>query len=306
MVRLGLLSTADIHRAHLAAVGEECAVVAVASRNPARAQAFAREYGIERAHSSYDALLADEALDAVVIALPNALHHQWTMLALEAGKHVLCEKPYTRRPAEAEAAWDEAERRGLVLMEAFMWRHASQTALLLELLPRLGRLHSVDATFSFEWRRRDDDVRLDPRIGGGSLLDVGCYCVNALRLVAGEPDQARGVRVVGRGGVDWGFAGALRFGDVLGSFRCGFYSRERGLLIHGAQGHLAAPDPWHGHEVFLNGEKFHVQREDPYRRQLMNFAAAIRGDAEPLLGRADAIGQARTIDALLSSASGTT
>jgi predicted dehydrogenase len=304
MVRLGLLSTADIHRAHLAAAGEECSVVAVASRNPARAQAFAREQGIERAHASYEALLADDALDAVVIALPNAFHHQWTMLALEAGKHVLCEKPYTRHPAEAEAAWNEAERRGLVLMEAFMWRHAAQTALLLELLPRLGRPHSVHAAFSFEWQRRDDDVRLDPGLGGGSLLDVGCYCVNALRLVAGEPDEARGAQVLGPGGVDWAFAGALRFDEVLGSFRCGFHNRERGLSIHGTEGHLAVPDPWHGHELFLNGEEFRVQPGDAYRRQLMNFVAAIRGDAEPLLGRADAIGQARTLEALLSSASG--
>jgi D-xylose 1-dehydrogenase (NADP+, D-xylono-1,5-lactone-forming) len=306
MVRLGLLSTADIQRAHLAAVGEQCPVVAVASRNPARAQAFAREFGIGRAHASYEALLTDEAVDAVVIALPNALHHHWTMLALEAGKHVLCEKPYTRHPAEAEAAWNEAEGRGLILMEAFMWRHAAQTALVLELLPRLGRLHSVDAAFSFEWHRRDDDVRLDPGLGGGSLLDVGCYCVNALRLVAGEPDQVRGVQMVGRGGVDWGFAGALRFGEVLGSFRCGFSTRERGLLIHGAQGQLAVPDPWHGHELVLNGEEFQVQPEDAYRRQLMNFVAAIRGDAEPLLGRADAIGQARTLEALLSSAAAPT
>jgi len=305
MVRLGLLSTADIQRAHLSAAGEECPVVAVASRDLARAQAFAREHGIERAHASYDALLADDAVDAVVIALPNALHHQWTMRALEAGKHVLCEKPYTRHPAEAEAAWDEAERRGLVLMEAFMWRHTAQTALLLELLPRLGQLHSVDAAFSFEWQRDDADARLEPGLGGGSLLDVGCYCVNALRLVAGEPDQARGVQVLGRGGVDWGFAGALRLGDVLGRFRCGFHSRERGLSIHGAEGHLVVPDPWHGHGLFLNGEDFDVRPEDAYRRQLLNFAAAIRGDAEPLLGRADAIGQARTLEALLSSASGT-
>ena len=144
-----------------------------------KAEAFAREHSIERVHGSYDALLGDPELDAVVIALPNALHHEWTMRALAAGKHVLCEKPYTRDPEEAETAWDEAERRGLVLMEAFMWRHAPQTALLLELLPQLGPLHSVHAAFSFRWWRGDDDVRLVPALGGGALLDVGCYCVSA-------------------------------------------------------------------------------------------------------------------------------
>ena len=304
MIQLGLLSTADIHRAHLAAVGETSPIVAVASRNRAKAEAFGRAHGIERVHDSYEELLADPGLDAVVIALPNALHHEWTMRALAAGKHVLCEKPYTRYPHEAEGAWDEAERRGLVLMEAFMWRHAPQTALMLELLPRLGPLYSMHATFSFSFERRDDDVRLVPALGGGSLLDVGCYCVSALRLVAGEPDEAYGTRVLGRGGVDWGFAGVLRSGDVLGTFQCGFRHDERSILVRGAGGELRAPDPWHASEsrVYLNGEEHRVEPEDPYRRQLANFVAAVRGDAEPLLGRDDAVGQARALDALYRTA----
>jgi predicted dehydrogenase len=304
MIRLGLLSTADIHRAHLAAGGDACPVVAVASRDPGKAEAFAREHGVARVHGSYDALLDDAEVDGVVIALPNALHHEWTMRALAAGKHVLCEKPYTRNPQEAETAWDEAERRGLVLIEAFMWRHAPQTALLIKLLPELGPLHSVHASFSFRWRRRDDDVRLTPALGGGALLDVGCYCVSALRLIAGEPDRIHGEQVLGRGGVDWGFAGVLRSGDVLGTFQCGFRNDERTIVIRGAEGELRAPDPWHAREsrVILNGTEHRIEPEDPYRRQLANFAAAIRGDAEPLLGRSDAVGQARALDALLRSA----
>ena len=307
MIQLGLLSTADIHRAHFAAVAETSpvvAVVAVASRNRAKAEAFGRAHGIERVHGYYEELLADPGLDAVVIALPNALHHEWTMRALAAGKHVLCEKPYTRYPHEAETAWDEAQRRGLVLMEAFMWRHAPQTALMLELLPELGPLYSMHATFSFRFERPDDDVRLVPALGGGSLLDVGCYCVNALRLVAGEPDEAHGTRVLGRGGVDWGFAGVLRSNDVLGTFQCGFRHDERSIVVRGAGGELRAPDPWHVSEsrVYLNGEEHRVEPEDPYRRQLANFVAAIQGDAEPLLERDDAVGQARALDALYRTA----
>jgi xylose dehydrogenase (NAD/NADP) len=304
MIRIGLLSTADIHRAHLAAVAETSPIVAVASRTPAKAEAFAREHGIERAHGSYEQLLADPELDAVVIALPNALHHEWTMRALVAGKHVLCEKPYTRHPHEAEAAWDEAERRGLVLMEAFMWRHAPQTALMLELLPQLGPVYSVHATFSFRFERPDDDVRLVPALGGGSLLDLGGYCVSAIRLVAGEPDEAYGTRMLGRGGVDWAFAGVLRCNDVLGTFQCGFRHDERSLVIRGAGGELHAPDPWHASDsrVYLNGEEHRVEQEDPYRRQLANFVAAIQGDAEPLLGRDDAVGQARALEALYRAA----
>jgi xylose dehydrogenase (NAD/NADP) len=304
MTRIGLLSTADIHRAHLTAVADTGPIVAVASRKRARAEAFAREHGIERAHGSYEELLADPELDAVVIALPNTLHHQWTMRALAAGKHVLCEKPYTQHPHEAESAWDEAERRGLVLMEAFMWRHAPQTALMLELLPQLEPLYSTHATFSFRFERPNDDVRLVPALGGGSLLDVGCYCVSAFRLVAGEPDEAHGTQVLGRGDVDWGFAGALRGNDVLGTFQCGFRYDERSLLVRGAGGELSVPDPWHASEsrVYLNGEEHRVEPEDPYRRQLANFVAAIQGDAEPLLGRDEAVGQARALDALRRAA----
>ncbi len=304
MTRIGLLSTADIHRAHLAAVAETSRVVAVASRSRAKAEAFAREHGIERVHGAYEELLVDPELDAVVIALPNALHHEWTMRALAAGKHVLCEKPYTRHPHEAEAAWDEARRRGLVLMEAFMWRHAPQTRLMLELLPQLGTLYSLHATFSFGGGRRDDDVRLVPALGGGSLLDVGCYCVSGFRLVAGEPEEARGSQVLGRGGVDWGFAGVLRSKDVLGTFQCGFRHDERSIVVRGEGGELRAPDPWHATEsrVYLNGEEHRVEPEDPYRRQLANFVAAIEGAAEPLLGRDDAVGQARALDALCRAA----
>lgn len=304
MTRIGLLSTADIHRAHLAVVAETSPIVAVASRTAARGEAFAREHGIERVHGSYEELLADPELDAVLIALPNALHHEWTMRALAAGKHVLCEKPYTRHPHEAEAAWDDARRRGLVLMEAFMWRHAPQTALMLELLPQLGTLYSLHATFSFRWGRRDDDVRLVPALGGGSLLDVGCYCVSGFRLVAGEPEEARGSQVLGRGGVDWGFAGVLRGKDVLGTFQCGFRHDERSLVVRGEGGELRVPDPWHATEsrVYLNGEEHRVEPEDPYRRQLANFVAAIEGAAEPLLGRDDAVGQARALDALCRAA----
>ncbi|HZD88009.1 MAG TPA: Gfo/Idh/MocA family oxidoreductase [Gaiellaceae bacterium] len=304
MIRIGLLSTADIHRAHLAAVAETSPVVAVASRSRPKAEAFGQEHSIERVHGSYAELLADPELDAVVIALPNALHHEWTMRALAAGKHVLCEKPYTRQPHEAETAWDEAERRGLVLMEAFMWRHAAQTALMRELLPQLGPLYSVHAAFSFRWWRRDDDVRLVPELGGGSLLDVGCYCVSAFRLVAGEPDEAYGTGVSGRGGVDWGFAGVLRSSEVLGTLQCGFRHDERSLVVRGAGGELHAPDPWHASEsrVYLNGVEHRAEPEDPYRRQLANFVAAIGGEAEPLLGREDAVAQARALDALWRAA----
>src|SRR3954468_16276270 len=140
MVRIGLLSTAAINGATLGARSDDAPfeIVAVDSRDAARAESYASEHGIARSHGSYDALLEDPELDAVYIALPNALHHQWSMRALAAGKHVLCEKPYSRRPEQVEEAFYSAEQGGLLLMEGFMWRHSPQTAKLVELLPEIG------------------------------------------------------------------------------------------------------------------------------------------------------------------------
>jgi predicted dehydrogenase len=306
-LRLALLSTAGINRELLAVRDETDAVevVAVGSRDAARAQAYAAEHGIPRAHGSYEAVLADADVDAVYIALPNAFHHEWTLRALAAGKHVLCEKPYTRKPEQVEEAFYAAERAGLVLMEAFMWRHGEQAAKLVELLPELGALQAIRATFSF--RLTDTvNVRLEPEIGGGALLDVGCYCVSGARLLAGaEPERVYGEARIGTSGVDETFAGTLRFpGGLVATFACGFTAPHQSLEAIGADGSLVVPAPWihPTGELVLRGESLHVPVRSPYLAELENFAAAARGDAEPLLGRADALGQARTLDALLRSA----
>jgi predicted dehydrogenase len=306
MIRLGLLTTANINRAILDAryEGAPYSVDAVGSRNLDRARAYAAEHALARAHGSYEELLADPELDAVYIALPNALHHEWTLRALAAGKHVLCEKPYTRRPQDVDEAWDEAGRRGLVVMEAFMWRHSPQTRKLLALLPRIGELQAIRASFSFALTR-EVDVRLDRDLGGGSLLDVGCYCVSAARLVAGrEPDRVYAEQWTGRGGVDERFAAVLRFGHVPATFHSGFTAFRQGLEAVGTEGVVVVPDPFTHPTgiVVLNGEERRVDTTSAYRFQLENFAAAIAGEEPPLLGRDDALGQARTLDALLQSA----
>jgi predicted dehydrogenase len=305
-VRFGLLTTANINRALLATRhdGAPYEFVAVGSRELARGEEYARANDIPRAHGSYDELLADDGVDAVYIALPNKLHHEWTMRALAAGKHVLCEKPFTREPAEVERTWAEAERRGLVVMEAFMWRHNPQATTFAELLPRIGELQSVHATFSFRLAR-EPNVRLEKEVGGGSLLDVGCYCVSGLRLVAGrEPERVHGEASYGRGGVDEGFAGVLRFGEALGTFHCGFRSESRSLTAVGSQGTLTTFDPWLSSNpvVRLNDEEHDVERVSSYKLELENFCAAVRGEAQPLLGKDESLGQARALDALLRSA----
>jgi xylose dehydrogenase (NAD/NADP) len=306
VTRWGILSTARINRAVLAGAGksEAVEVVAVASRNGAHAEGYAREHGIARAHASYEALLEDDDVEAVYISLPNSMHHEWTLRALANGKHVLCEKPYSRRAAEVEEAFDAAGRAGLVLSEAFMWRHNPQTRRLVELLPEIGELRGVRSTHAFVLTDATN-VRLIADLDGGGLMDVGCYCISASRLLAGEPERVYGEQVVGPTGVDVHFTATLRFAsDVIAEFTCGFDFAHRELELFGTEGTLKTLDPFTFSQggVYLNGEEMPVEPEDPYKLELENVAAAAAGEAPLLLGREDALGQAWTIEALYESA----
>ncbi len=313
-MRLGLLSTANINRAILAGAAEtdRVEVAAVASRDEARARSYAAEHGIPSAHGSYEALLADPGVDAVYVSLPNGMHHAWTMRALAAGKHVLCEKPYTRHPHEAEEAFDAAEAAGLVLAEAFMYRHHPQTATVRRLVAdgAIGRLCAVKTTFTFPLHDLSD-VRALPELDGGALMDVGCYCVSGIRLLAGDPEHVRGEQVTGTTGIDMAFHGTLRCAeDVVGQFEASFRSPQRQVLeAVGEDGVLVVEAPWRvdwgGSVTLRRGEStevVEVESADSYTLELENLADAIEGGAPALLGRDDAVGQARTIDALYRSA----
>jgi xylose dehydrogenase (NAD/NADP) len=312
-VRWGIISTAAINRLVIppAQASEKVDLVGVASRDQARSDEYAREWGIERPYGTYEALLADPDVEAVYISLPNSLHCPWSIRALEAGKHVLCEKPMSRREADVVEAFDVAERTGLHLMEAFMYRHHPQTRKVVELVQAgaIGDLRAVRAAFSFSL---DDEanVRLRADVDGGGLMDVGCYCVSGCRLVAGEPERVLGEEVTGPTGVDVVFAGTMRFaGDVIGEFDCGLSLPSRDELeVMGADGSLFLDDPWHAREPVIElrrdsaVERIEVQRADSYGLEVENMSDAIRGRAEPLLGRADAVAQARAIEALYRSA----
>ena len=312
-MRLGILSTADINRKVIpgAHASEKIELVAVASREQARADEYARTWEIPRAHGSYDALLEDADVEAVYIPLPNTMHREWSIRALEAGKNVLCENPFSRRAADVEAAFDAAERAGLLLTEAFMYRHNPQTAKLLELVRggAIGELRVVRTAFSYALYDADN-IRLRTDVEGGSLMDVGCYCVSGARLLAGEPESVFGQAYVGPTGTDWVFSGALRFpGDVHALFDCGTCLAERDELeAIGTEGSLFLDDPWHCLEPVLelrrNGEVERIELEpvDSYRLELENLADAAAGRAPLLLGRDDAVGQARAIEALFRSA----
>jgi D-xylose 1-dehydrogenase (NADP+, D-xylono-1,5-lactone-forming) len=314
-MRLGLLSTANINRAILqgASDADGVEVVAVGSRDGARAQSYASEHGIPRAHATYEALLEDAEVDAVYISLPNGMHHEWAMKALAAAKHVLCEKPYSRHPAEVEEAFEAADSSGLVLMEAFMYRHHPQTKTIQQLVldGAVGRILALRATFSFPLIDLTN-VRAISELDGGALMDVGCYCVSGCRLVAGEPVSVLAEQVTGETGVDMALYGTMRFwDDVVAQFEASFLAPERQLFeVVGDQGVLRAFAPWRvdwGGELQLERsgaapEVVPVEQANAYRLQLENMAEAVAGRAPALLGLPDAVGQARAIDALYRSA----
>jgi predicted dehydrogenase len=312
-VTWGFLSTANINDKLLpgARASDRVDLVAVASRDRARAEAYARERGIERSYGSYEELLADDDVEAVYVSLPNSLHVQWSIRALEAGKHVLCEKPLSRRPDDVERAYDAADRAGRILMEAFMYRHNPQTRRLVELVDggAIGRLRLVRAAFSFPLADAAN-VRLSAELDGGGLMDVGCYCVSGSRLLAGEPESVYGEQALAPGGVDELFTGTMTFaGGVRAQFDCGLVLPNRDELeAIGEEGSLFLDDPWHCYTPVLEHrtadgvERIELEPADSYRLQLENLSDAIRGEAEPLLGRPDALGQARAIEALYRSA----
>ncbi len=314
MTKWGIISTANINRLVLAGAraSDRVEVVAAASREQARADAYAREHGIERAYGSYEALLADDDVEAVYISLPNSLHVEWSIRSLEAGKHVLCEKPLDRRPEEVERAFGAAGRAGRILTEAFMYRHNPQTAKLRELVEAgaVGALRLVRSTFSFSLGDDPGNVRLAADLDGGALMDVGCYCVSGSRLVAGEPETVYGRQLTGVSGVDVLFAATMSFpGEVVAQFDCGFVLPGRDELeVVGAEGSLFLDDPWHARTPVIEVrrgdgvELVDLKPEDSYRLELENVSDAIAGRAQPLLGREDALGQARTIEALYRSA----
>ncbi len=312
-VRWGIMSTAKINSLFLAGAREasDVEILAVGSRASSQAERFAADTGIERAYGSYDALLADPDIEVVYTPLPNSLHVESAIRSLRAGKHVLCEKPLSRRAADVEEAFDVAESEGRLLMEGFMYRHNPQTSRLMALIAegRIGRLRMVRAAFGF-FLANPDDVRLSAALDGGALMDVGCYCLNGVRLIAGEPERVSAEQVIGGDGVDVTFAATMRFPDgVLAHFDAGLALAERDeLVVIGEDGSLFLDDPWHCRvpviELRRNGttERFELAPVDSYRLEAENMSAAVRGEAQPLLDRSDAVGQARAIEALYRSA----
>jgi predicted dehydrogenase len=317
-VRIGILGAAHIAPIALVRPARsvpEVTVVAVAARDPERARAYAHAHAIPRVHLTYDAVLADPEIDAVYIPLPTSLHCEWSLRALQAGKHVLCEKPFASNAREAERMAAAARASGRVLMEAFHWRYHPLAARMREIVAsgELGTVRHIEAHLCLPLLRPGDlPYRLD--LSGGATIDVGCYPINMLRFLAGaEPQVVRAAAKLSSPGVDRYMAAQFRFPDgCTGRITCALFSAvvlRASVRVRGDRGELrvlnpALPHVYHRLTVRTDrGWRSERLRGDTtYTHQLRAFAAAVCGGAPVPTGPDDAIANMQVIDAVYERA----
>jgi predicted dehydrogenase len=319
-MRIGVLGAARIAPAALvkpARVVDGVEVGAVAARDRRRAEAFAARYGVPAVHDSYAAVLADPSLDAVYVPLPNGLHARWTLAALQAGKHVLCEKPFTSNAAQAREVAAAADGTGLVVMEAFHYRYHPLARRMAELVRggELGRIQRVETAMCFPLPRFSD-IRYDFGLAGGALMDAGCYAVHAMRLLApGDPKvtAARALTMRRDRHIDRAMTARFSFpGGATGEIRASMWSssllRVRARAV-GERGTLtvtnfAAPQLWSRFTVTVDGRRRRERfgGEATYVHQLRAFAAAVRGEPANLTPPSDSVATMSLIDDIYAAA----
>ena len=325
-LRWGILGTGNIATqfAQGVAGAKRSQIVAVGSRTQATADQFARAFNIPTAHDSYDALLANPDVDAVYLSLPNDMHCQWTLRALDAGKHVLCEKPFASNAPEARQMFEAADRAGLLLVEAFMYRsHPLIKAVREEIRAgAIGKLKLIRANFCYRTQVIATNIRFSPERQGGALMDAGCYCIDFAQLIAGEPPTSvQGVGHIHETGVDEYAAGTLTFANgVLASFTCGMTVQANNTaFICGDEGYIEIPIPW---KPPVSGAKYVVGQMTPprqdktarkpapprvmevdadrplYALEADDFAAAVLDGAAPVMRAAESVSNMAILDEL--------
>jgi xylose dehydrogenase (NAD/NADP) len=321
LLRWGILGAARIARAcMIPALGrsKNGEIYGLGCRSEERGQSVAREHGIPLTCCRYEEILADPNIKAVYIALPNHLHREWTLRALEAGKHVLCEKPLALNAEEAREMARAARSQGLYLMEAFMYRFHPRSRRIKALIQEgaIGEPRLIRASFCF--RHPDPaDIRLRPEMGGGALLDVGCYGVSLCRWILGaEPASVQAVSEIGPSGVDLTTVGILRFpGGRIGVVEACFTSAlQQTFSIMGTEGAIELPQdafiPWQKDARFWlrrfdaeEGEMEVVPGTDEYRLMVEHFAEAVLEGKSLDFCPEESVANMRVLDALARAAS---
>ena len=327
-LRWGILGTGNIARQFadgLLTTAQRSRITAVASRAAEAARTFAQAHGnIPGVHGSYESLLADPTVDAVYNSLPNSLHHAWTIKALRAGKHVLCEKPFAMTRTEAEEMFAEAAKAKRVLVEAFMYRSHPLTHSFIDAVRggEIGDLKMIRTSFCYRTTRIDGNVRFDRKLGGGGLMDVGCYCINFSRMLAGEePSEIHASAHFHERGVDDLVVATLKFpSGVCASFTCGMsVHADNTAYVCGTDGYIEVPIPW---KPPAQGAVYTIARSTPpkmdlaagapprppretrtidagkelYALEADDFAAAVLDGKPPALTPADTLGNMAVLD----------
>ncbi|HET8914956.1 MAG TPA: Gfo/Idh/MocA family oxidoreductase [Propionibacteriaceae bacterium] len=318
-IRVGILGAARIAPTAVvkpAAAESEMVVTAIAARDLQRARQFAAKHEIPTAYGSYSELLADPSIDAVYIALPNGLHGGWTKAALQAGKHVLCEKPFAANAEEATSLAEAARHSGLVVMEAFHYRYHALMARMLEIInsDELGSITKMEAWLCFPLVPAND-IRWDYQLAGGALMDAGCYPIHLLRTLAGaEPEVSTATAKMRRPAVDRLLQAKLNFpGRGTGLITASMLSRQvlgAGARVHGTRGTMKVLNPYHpqlGHRLVIRSSVRHATEHVPrqpstFASQLRAFIGAIMRGEPVLTGPADAVANMTVIDACYAAA----
>jgi predicted dehydrogenase len=316
-LRIGILGAARIAPMALIRPAREVTgveVTAVAARDAARAEKFAAKHGIAQVHKSYGALVSDPSLDAIYNPLPNGLHAEWTIRALEAGKHVLCEKPIASNASEAAQMADAAERTGRVLVEAFHWRYHPLAARMREVVQtELGEIQHIEAALCFPLPRFSD-IRYSWELAGGAMMDAGCYTVNMVRWLAGaEPEVVSAHAKLARPNVDRFMRAELRFADGRTARVTASLFSARLLTValraRGSAGEMRvlnplAPHFYHKLAIVRPGRRVRerIAGQATYTHQLRAFLDHVRGGARMSSDARDGVRNMSVIDAIYRAA----
>jgi xylose dehydrogenase (NAD/NADP) len=326
-LRWGIMGTGNIARQFVAGLktSRRTRAVAVGSRTSSAAAAFAEQFSVPAAHGSYEALLEDRSVDAIYLSLPNSMHHEWTIRSLRAGKHVLCEKPLADTTAQAQEMFDVAEKRGKLLVEAFMYRSHPQTHSVLESIRSgaIGEVKLIKTSFCYRTTKVDQNIRFRPELAGGAMMDIGCYCLSFSRLIASEePDRIVAIGKMHSSGVDEAASGSLHFpaSGILATFACGMtVQADNTAYVCGTEGYLEIPWPWKPQRraTYTIAHSTPPRQDAPagsaparpprqeivvetdselYALEADDFAAAAIDGAPPMVSREDSIGNMRALD----------